>query len=114
MKNCPWEYADPKEQGGKCVVCCMDCGSVLKIPCANDPKTITGCRLGRQLRQKIKKPWLHNLGDHVAVMLAKVGITKERWAKLRGRDPAAGGCTPCQQRQEALNDLGKAVSDTLQ
>lgn len=110
--NCPWEYADPKEQGGKCVICCMECGHVLKIPCQNDPKKITGCaRISHGLPPK-RKPWLHNLGDHVAVMLAQIGITKERYRKAKELLGLKSDCG-CQQRQEALNELGKAISENL-
>ena len=42
------------------------------------------------------------LGDMVAGGLAYVGITKERVAAL------VGGCG-CDQRQEALNEWGRAV-----
>jgi hypothetical protein len=43
------------------------------------------------------------LGDMVAAGLSAVGITKERVSKL------AGGDCGCQQRQEALNALGRKI-----
>jgi hypothetical protein len=43
------------------------------------------------------------LGDFVASGLAAVGITKERVEAI------VGGPCGCQQRQEALNELGRKI-----
>lgn len=47
------------------------------------------------------------LGDLVADGLSAIGITKERVSKIAGRDCG------CKKRQEALNRLGKSVTDFL-
>lgn len=47
------------------------------------------------------------LGDIVADGLSAIGITKERVSKIAGRDCG------CKKRQEALNRLGKSVTDFL-
>jgi hypothetical protein len=112
--NCPWQFAEPKEtSNGRCLVCCQACGAILKIPCENDPARITGCRLKAQLRHKVRgKPWLHNLGDHVAVMLAQIGITKERYRKAKEKLGLGSSCG-CEKRQEALNEAGRAISESF-
>lgn len=43
------------------------------------------------------------LGDMVAAGLSAVGITKERVSAAMGRDCG------CQQRQDALNNLGRRL-----
>jgi hypothetical protein len=45
----------------------------------------------------------HGLGDMVAAGLSAVGITKKRVSAL------VGGDCGCQQRQEALNELGRKI-----
>lgn len=50
------------------------------------------------------------LGDRVAMGLTAFGITRERiaWAqRMFGR--SASGCDGCDQRQEALNELGEKM-----
>lgn len=49
------------------------------------------------------------LGDHVAHGLAAFGITKERVAWVRGLFGSEPNCGGCDQRQEALNELGKKI-----
>lgn len=48
-----------------------------------------------------------NFGDHVATILAAVGITKERVSKLVGKDCG------CKKRQEALNRLGQRAAEAV-
>ena len=48
-----------------------------------------------------------NVGDHVATILAAVGITKERVSKLVGKDCG------CKKRQEALNRLGQRAAEAV-
>ena len=83
MTTCTFETAEPGLQ--QCTVC------------------------GRQSRHatthihaECRGPQPMGLGEMVAGGLAYVGITKERVAAL------VGGCG-CDQRQEALNEWGRAV-----
>lgn len=48
------------------------------------------------------------LGDCVAIGLAAFGITKERVAWVR-RMFGGTGCGGCEERQEALNELGEKI-----
>lgn len=45
------------------------------------------------------------LGDYIGIALARVGITKERWARWTGK-PTKSGCNACQQREQRLNRFG--------
>lgn len=46
------------------------------------------------------------LGDKLTAVLEFFGITKQGWAKLRGKE----NCKPCSERQEKLNRIGLSQS----
>ena len=50
------------------------------------------------------------LGDRLAWLLRGIGITEERYARLRGIEPGACGC---QRRRVKLNRWGLAVTKWL-
>ncbi len=109
--SCPWKYADPSPvENGKRLVCCMECGSLLRIPEANDPAKIGGCRLPAFGLKPKERPWLHNLGDYTAVALAKMGVTAERYKAAKKAIGLKDSCN-CPKRIESLNQAGKAISD---
>lgn len=111
--SCPWEYADPSPvENGRRLVCCMECGSLLRIPEANDPKKIQGCRWGALTSKSKHKPWLHHLGDYTAIALAQIGITKERYRKAKERLGLGSSCG-CEERQEGMNQIGEAVAGKI-
>ena len=83
MILCKFEQTQPNEY--RCTVC----GTVvishtpnIYAPCGNQPM---------------------GLGDWVKAGLSAVGITKERVAAV------LGSCGGCEQRQEFLNEAGKAI-----
>jgi hypothetical protein len=51
---------------------------------------------------------INGLGDYIGLALARVGITKQRWAKWTGKPIAEQktGCGSCQQREQQINHLG--------
>ena len=54
-------------------------------------------------------PRVRGLGDRLARLLARLGITPRRWARLWGQ-PEATGCKPCEARKEVLNAAGDRVA----
>lgn len=79
---------------------CISCGRVVRGASKN---ILAICRNDFARTQDIKP----GLGDRVAAGLAAVGITKERFSKLVGRDCG------CAKRQAALNAIGQKVTDFL-
>lgn len=74
--------------------CSHGCGRVLALDIADDPHA--ECR---------PKP---GLGDRVASLLARCGLTKTRYRRWKVRWGLADACG-CAERQEAINRFGRAV-----
>ena len=84
MTLCTFETAEPGLQ--RCTVC----GRLARHRNTN-------------VHAECRGPQPMGLGDMVAAGLSYVGITKERVAAL------VGGDCGCQQRQQFLNEAGKAI-----
>jgi hypothetical protein len=72
---------------GRCTVCLR----LARYACGDTDRECSG------------KPQPMGLGDMVAAGLSVIGITKERVSAL------VGGDCGCEQRQEWVNELGRAV-----
>lgn len=46
------------------------------------------------------------IGDYIGIGLAKIGITKRRWARWTGIEEKLVGCNSCTAREQRLNHLG--------
>jgi len=67
------------------------------------PRQVRPEKGGRKIRRGPAQPRRRKLlGDHVEVMLSRVGITQERVGKWLGKE---GGCAGCDRRKKWLNKL---------
>lgn len=61
-----------------------------------------------RIHRRCEIPYNPGLGDYVALLLARIGITKRRWAEWKYylRISNAKNCGICKRRQEQLNRIG--------
>lgn len=55
------------------------------------------------------------LGDFIGSVLAKVGVTKQNWARWTGKlvEEQKAGCNECHSREIRINNLGWAWQDRV-
>lgn len=99
---------EPRNERGKRRVRCIACGRITK-PTAS-PLDLIHAPCSAFPRKPPRKP---GLGDHVHYWLTRWGIYYGpiTWLLLRFRKRAvvSSGCTPCDERQEALNKIGWTI-----
>jgi hypothetical protein len=97
--NCIWEEIEAPDKQGWRKVRCVRCGRLTgKTPHTFD-RIYATCRL-------------NGLGDYVSWCLAKIGLTKDRWARFLLRigwlkEVPVKGCGGCERRQLVLNEWGE-------
>jgi hypothetical protein len=94
--NCLWKDSGEPDDRGWRRVQCIRCNLVTApTPHPHD-----------RIKAKCKAyPFWHEFGHWLALILAAVGVTKDRYVWLKSRAGLQAKCG-CQQREERLNTLG--------
>lgn len=106
--NCTFEEIEPPQSDGKRRLRCSTCGRTVRVR-SEAERTFARCKLSTDPIVVPPLPKL-GLGDWIAISLERLGITKERVARLLG--PVVSDCG-CRARQEALNRLGARVNQWI-